>query len=89
MQHSILLFLNLGGGEIFVVLLVILLFFGSKNIPELARGLGKGLRELKDAANGIQQEIQKSTESITQEINIVKDIKKEITVEKDLLNLDK
>ena len=44
-----LLFLNLGGGEIFVILLVVLLFFGSKRIPELAKGLGKGMREFKDA----------------------------------------
>ena len=40
-----LLFLNLGGGEIFIILLVVLLFFGSKRIPELAKGLGKGMRE--------------------------------------------
>ena len=52
-----LLFLNLGGGEIFVILLVVLLFFGSKRIPELAKGLGKGMREFKDAMNGIENEV--------------------------------
>ncbi len=64
------LFLNLGGGEIFLVLVVMLLFFGSKNTPELARGIGKGIRELKDAMNGVQREI-------NNEINKI-DIEKEI-----------
>ncbi len=57
---------NLGGSEIFFILFIILLFFGSKKIPELARGLGKGLREMKDAASGIEREI-------TKEVNDVKD----------------
>lgn len=48
---------SLGGGELLVILLFILLFFGSKNIPGLARGLGKGMREFKDAMNGVQSEI--------------------------------
>lgn len=55
-----LLFLSFGGGEIIVVLLVILLFFGSKKIPELARGLGRGMREFKDATSGVQREIEAS-----------------------------
>lgn len=57
MSSSTLLFLNLGGGEIFVILLVVLLFFGSKRIPELAKGLGKGMREFKDAMSGIENEV--------------------------------
>jgi sec-independent protein translocase protein TatA len=65
-----LLFFNLGGGEIFVVLLVILLFFGSKKIPELARGLGKGIREFKDASNNIQREIQETSRSIKEDTDI-------------------
>ncbi len=52
-----LLFLNLGGGEIFVILLVVLLFFGAKRIPDLAKGLGKGMREFKDAMSGIENEV--------------------------------
>lgn len=55
-----LLFLNLGGGEIFVILVVVLLLFGSKKIPELARGLGQGIREFKDATNGVQRELERS-----------------------------
>ncbi|MFN8153957.1 MAG: twin-arginine translocase TatA/TatE family subunit [Bacteroidia bacterium] len=58
MQPGIILFLeSLGGGELLVILLFVLLFFGSKNIPSLARGLGKGIREFKDAMNGVQSEI--------------------------------
>jgi sec-independent protein translocase protein TatA len=64
---SSLLFLNLGGGELIVIVLVILMFFGAKNIPDLARGLGKGIRELKDATNNIQREIEDSAKSVTKE----------------------
>jgi sec-independent protein translocase protein TatA len=59
-----LLFLNMGGGEILVVLLVIILFFGSNKIPELARGLGKGIREFKDATSGVQREIEESMKEV-------------------------
>jgi sec-independent protein translocase protein TatA len=47
-----LLLWNLGGGEIFLVLVIVLLLFGAKRIPDLARGLGKGIKEFKDAKNG-------------------------------------
>jgi len=60
MLLNTLLFLNLGGGEVVMILLVVLLLFGANKIPELARGLGKGMREFKDATNGIQREIQDS-----------------------------
>ncbi len=57
---SILLgFMNLGGGEIFLVVVVILLMFGGKRIPELARGLGKGIKEFKDAKNGTSTDDEK------------------------------
>ncbi|MEN9444396.1 MAG: hypothetical protein RIS47_1286 [Bacteroidota bacterium] len=55
MLHTSLLFIS--GSEIFVVLLAVLLLFGSKKIPELARGLGKGLNEFKKATNEIKKEI--------------------------------
>ena len=61
MIPSNLLFLNLGGGEIFVIMLVVLLFFGSKLIPELAKGLGKGMREFKDAMSGIESEVRNAS----------------------------
>ena len=43
---------GLGGGDIFLLVVVILILFGGKRIPELARGLGKGIREFKDAKDG-------------------------------------
>jgi sec-independent protein translocase protein TatA len=43
---------NLGGGEIFLIIAVVLLLFGGKKIPELAKGLGRGIREFKDASKG-------------------------------------
>lgn len=53
-----LLFLgNIGAGEIIIVALVILLLFGGKKIPELMKGLGKGVRSFKDGINDIEKEI--------------------------------
>jgi len=68
MLNAVLLFLNLGGGEVFIVVVVIILFFGSDKLPEIARGLGKGMREINDAKAQIQHEIQKSTNGFTEEI---------------------
>lgn len=53
---------GLGGSEVLVILLVVLLLFGAKKIPELARGLGKGIREFKDATSEIKQEIERSAD---------------------------
>ena len=47
---------------------VVVMLFGSKKIPEIARGLGKGIRELKDASNDIKREIRQSASSIKEEI---------------------
>ncbi|WP_078014325.1 twin-arginine translocase TatA/TatE family subunit [Hymenobacter sp. CRA2] len=59
MQTPFLLFLgDLGGGEILLIMVVILIFFGANKIPELARGLGKGIREFKDASREIRSEIE-------------------------------
>jgi len=56
------MFGNLGTGEIILILLIILIFFGAKKIPELAQGLGKGLREFRKAARDIQEDINKPQE---------------------------
>lgn len=59
MNTPFLLFLgDLGGGEIMLIMVVILIFFGANKIPELARGLGKGIREFKDASSEIRNEIE-------------------------------
>jgi sec-independent protein translocase protein TatA len=49
---------NLGATEIILIVLVILLFFGAKKLPELAQGLGKGIREFRKATRDIQDEIE-------------------------------
>lgn len=49
--------LNIGGQEIIVILIIVLVLFGGKKIPELMRGLGKGVKEYKKAVNDIDGEI--------------------------------
>ncbi|MGB0891161.1 MAG: Sec-independent protein translocase subunit TatA/TatB [Flavobacteriaceae bacterium] len=55
-------FLFISGPEIFVVLLIVVMLFGADKIPEIARGLGKGMRQIKDATNDIKKEINESAE---------------------------
>lgn len=79
MSSLFILFLNLGGGEVVLVLLVILLMFGGKGIPNIAKALGKGIREFKDATNGIQKDIHQSTGGITSAIQEhIQEVKKEV-----------
>ena len=61
MINSILLgFLGgMGGTEIFLIILVLLLFFGGKKIPELAKGLGRGIKEFRDGSKGIDDDEKK------------------------------
>ncbi|CAN5427099.1 hypothetical protein BH11BAC1_BH11BAC1_23490 [soil metagenome] len=61
------LFLNLGAGEIMVIALFVLMFFGSKQIPELMRGLGRATREFKDAMSGIEREVRSAVNVNTTE----------------------
>ena len=68
-----LLFLSPSGGEIILILIAVLLLFGSKKIPELARGLGKGIREIKNATGDIQQEITKDVGSNIKDFKKIKD----------------
>ena len=53
---------GMGGSEIFLIIAVLLLFFGAKRIPELAKGLGKGIKEFKDASKGMNGEEDKKIE---------------------------
>ena len=54
----LLLFQNLGWAEILIIAFVILLLFGGKKIPELMKGMGKGVRSFKDGLNEIKEEIE-------------------------------
>ncbi len=56
-MRNLLLFGNLGTGEILIIALVVLLLFGGKKIPELMRGLGKGVKSFKDGMNEVEKEI--------------------------------
>ena len=71
-------FLFIGGPEIFVILLIVVMVFGADKIPEIARGLGKGIRQVKDATNEIKKEINDSAKNQVIDTDLVKDIKKEI-----------
>ncbi|APY07866.1 Sec-independent protein translocase TatA [Winogradskyella sp. J14-2] len=81
-QTTTLLFI--GGTEIVFILFIVVLVFGADKLPEIARGLGKGMRTLRDATNDIKHEVTKSakdsnivdtdtTKEIQQQINKVKD----------------
>jgi len=51
------MFGNLGAGEIIVIILILLVFFGAKKIPELAQGIGKGMKEFKKALKDVEEDI--------------------------------
>lgn len=55
-MHTILLWVP-GWGEMLIIALFILIFFGAKKIPEIARGMGRGIREFKDATKEVKKEI--------------------------------
>ncbi len=58
-MNNVLAFIGgLGTSEVMIIMLVILLLFGAKRIPELAKGLGKGIREFKDATKEIKNEVE-------------------------------
>ena len=61
-------FLNIGTGEMVVIVLFVLMFFGSKSIPDLARTLGRGMREFRNASDAIKREISDSVKVVDQQI---------------------
>ncbi len=62
--NGILALFNLGTGEIIAIVLVILLLFGGRKIPELMRGLGKGVKSFKQGMNEVEEEIKKPLEDL-------------------------
>lgn len=70
--------LFISGGEIGFILFVVLLVFGADKVPDIARGLGKAMRQIKDATNDIKSEITKSAEKHGADIDITKDVQEQI-----------
>ena len=68
-----LLFLNLGAQEVVLILFAVLLLFGGEKLPELARGLGKGIREFKDASDGVKREIHRNINELTAQEELKRD----------------
>ena len=64
--------LFIGGPEIIIILLFIVIFFGSSKIPDLARTLGKTIREVKDASNEIKKEIRESASEVKDDLDLKK-----------------
>lgn len=64
MNIPYLLFGTSGGWEWIIILLVILLLFGAKRLPELAKGLGKGIREFKGAIKDVEEELDSTVKSV-------------------------
>ena len=58
MSNPLLFLGNLGAGEIIVICLIVLLLFGGKKIPELMKGIGKGVRSFKEGINNIEKDIE-------------------------------
>ena len=83
MTHTHFLFIS--GTEITFILFIVILVFGADKIPSIAKGLGKGMRTLKDATNDIKGEIQKSADKNGIDTSISKDVNEELNKVKDEL----
>ena len=78
--------LFISGVEIAFILVFVLLIFGADKIPEIARGLGKGIRQVKEATNDIKKEINDSAKDQGLDAGLTNDIKKEIKEAKEGLD---
>jgi TatA/E family protein of Tat protein translocase len=80
MMPIIILFFDISGGEIMVILLAAFIVFGPDKIPEIARKIGKGMNEIRRASDEIKREITKETRKVENDLNlegsVYKDIKK-------------
>lgn len=71
--------LFISGAEIFIILVIVVMLFGADKIPELARGLGKGMQQLKNATNEVKKEITESAKDQGIDTKFTKDIEKEVS----------
>ena len=65
--------LFISGGEIIFILLAVVLLFGSKRLPEIARGIGKGVKQFKDAANEIKREMSEENKEMVDDLKKMKE----------------
>jgi sec-independent protein translocase protein TatA len=72
-------FLFISGAEIFVIAIIVLMLFGADKIPGIAKGLGQGIRQLKDATSDIKREIQNTAEKQGIDTDFTKEIKNDFT----------
>ena len=79
-------FLFISGTEIAFILFIVVMVFGADKVPDIARGMGKGMRTLKDATNDIKHEITKTADKQGIDTSVVDDVNKEIKRVKD--NID-
>ena len=74
------LFLNsIGTGEIVAIMVIVLILFGADSIPKIARTLGRGVRQMKDATQEIQRDINRSSSQSSQDFDIKRQIEDSIT----------
>ncbi|PCE63450.1 Sec-independent protein translocase TatA [Sediminicola luteus] len=78
--------LFISGPEIFFIMFIVVMVFGADKIPDIAKGLGKGMRQLRDATDDIKREIHKSAEKQGIDTSFTKDIQEEIDKVKDNVN---
>ena len=71
--------LFISGAEIFIILVIVVMLFGADKIPDLARGLGKGMQQLKNATNEVKKEITETVKKQGIDTSFTKDIQKEVT----------
>tara|TARA_R110000850_G_scaffold16697_3_gene51787 strand:- start:16579 stop:16866 length:288 start_codon:yes stop_codon:yes gene_type:complete len=71
-------FLFISGAEIGFIIFIVIMVFGADKVPEIARGLGKGMRQIKNATNDIKHEITKSAKDRGVDVDITQDVQKEI-----------
>ena len=72
------IFLFIGAPEIMVIMLIVVMVFGADKIPEIARGLGKGIRQMKDATDDVKREINESAKNYKIDTDIAKDVNKQV-----------
>ena len=81
------MFLFISYSEMFIVFFVMLLIFGPEKMPEIARNIGKGIRQLRDASNNVKKEIIKETQKAGMDTEAIEKLKKDFKNTKKIMNI--